>query len=65
MTDDESLRGQLIQNKVFVARYWPNVLEWCSKDEFEYKLATQIIPLPSDQRYGEIEINIILDFFKV
>lgn len=65
MTDDESLRGQLIQNKVFVARYWPNVLEWCSKDEFEYKLATQIIPLPIDQRYGEIEINIILDFLKV
>lgn len=64
MTDDESLRGRLIQNKVFVARYWPNVLEWCSKDEFEYKLANQIIPLPIDQRYGEIEINNILKFIK-
>lgn len=52
MTDDESLRGRLIQNKVFVARYWPNVLEWCGEEEIEYKLATQIIPLPIDHRYS-------------
>lgn len=64
MTDDESLRERLIRNKVFVACYWPNVLQWCNKDEFEYKLATQIIPLPIDQRYGEIEINNILEFLK-
>lgn len=64
MTNDESLRGRLIQNKVFVARYWPNVLEWCSKFEFEYKLATQIIPLPIDQRYGEIEMNYIVEILK-
>lgn len=53
MTNDESLRIRLIENKVFVARYWPNVLEWCSNEDIEYKLATRIIPLPIDQRYGE------------
>ena len=60
MTDDESLRGRLIHNKVFVARYWPNVLEWCQEDELEYKLATKIIPLPIDQRYGIEEMNRII-----
>ena len=60
MTDDESLRGRLIQNKVFVARYWPNVLEWCGVDELESKLARQIIPLPIDQRYGEEDMERIL-----
>lgn len=64
MTDDESLRGRLIQNNIFVARYWPNVLKWCSKDEFEYKLATQIIPLPIDQRYGKIEMDKIIEILK-
>lgn len=64
MTDDDSLRGRLIQNKVFVARYWPNVLEWCRKDEFEFKLVHHIIPLPIDQRYGEIEMNKIVEFIK-
>ena len=60
MSDDESLRGRLIQNKVFVARYWPNVLDWCSKDEVEYKLATHIIPLPIDHRYGKMEMDEII-----
>ena len=65
MTDDESLRGRLIQNKVFVARYWPNVLEWCDIDELEYKLATQIIPLPIDQRYGVEDMIRIVDIIKI
>ena len=65
MTDDESLRGRLIQNKVFVARYWPNVLEWCEKDKLEYKLTTQIIPLPIDQRYGVEDMIRIVDIIKI
>lgn len=61
MTDDESLRGRLIQNKVFVARYWPNVSEWCSEEVLEYKFATQIIPLPIDQRYDEEDMKRIIE----
>ena len=60
MTNDESLRAKLIENKVFVARYWPNVLEWCSNENIEYKLATCIIPLPIDQRYGEEDMKRII-----
>lgn len=61
MTNDGSLRAQLIENKVFVARYWPNVLEWCSNDDIEYRLATGIIPLPIDQRYCEKIMQIIIN----
>ena len=64
MTDDESLRDRLIKNKVFVARYWPNVLEWCQEKDLEYKLANRIIPLPIDQRYGEMEMNYIVEILK-
>ena len=60
MTDDESLRGRLIQNRIFVARYWPNVLEWCGENDLEYKLATLIIPLPIDQRYGVEDMERII-----
>lgn len=45
------LREALISNKVFVAAYWPNVLEWCGEDELEYFLTKSILPLPIDQRY--------------
>lgn len=64
MSEDESLRERLIQNKVFVARYWPNVLEWCGEDELEYKFVDQIISLPIDQRYGKMEIDKIIEILK-
>lgn len=47
----KGLREKLIVNKVFVARYWPNVLDWNTKDDIEYLLAYQMQPLPIDQRY--------------
>lgn len=61
LTDDETLRGKLIQHKVFVARYWPNVLEWTDADSTEYRLATHIIPIPVDQRYDEKDMQRIID----
>ena len=65
MTDDEFLRERLIKNKVFVARYWPNVLEWCSEEGLEYKLATQIIPLPIDQRYSLEDMKRITEIINI
>lgn len=54
------LRDRLIKNKIFVARYWPNVLDWCAKDSLEYILANNIIAIPIDQRYGEKEMKYII-----
>lgn len=66
MSDDAYLRDRLIRNKIFVARYWPNILEWCTEEELEYKLVAKVIPLPIDQRYDETEmqrvINVINNF---
>ena len=50
------LREKLIKNEIFVARYWPNVLDWAKPDDIDYLLAFQMQPLPIDQRYGEEEI---------
>lgn len=61
MTDDESLRRRLIESKVFVARYWPNVLDWCREGDLEYKFTNQIIPLPIDQRYSKKEMEYIIN----
>ena len=60
LTPVKGLREKLIENKVFVARYWPNVLEWTTKDDIDYLLASQMIPLPIDQRYGETEMKRII-----
>ena len=60
----DGLREKLIENKVFVARYWPNVLDWATKDDLEYLLAYQMQPLPVDQRYGKGEMNRIIEIIK-
>lgn len=60
----EGLREKLIENKIFVARYWPNVLDWTTKDDIDYLLAYQMQPLPVDQRYGENEMNRVVEIIK-
>lgn len=55
------LREALINDKIFVAKYWPNVTDWCSQDDLEYKMANHLIALPIDQRYDEKDMDRILD----
>lgn len=60
----KGLREKLIENHVFVARYWPNVLEWTSKNDLEYLISFYMQPLPLDQRYGEDEMEQIIKIIK-
>ena len=57
----KGLREILIDNKIFVARYWPSVLECTKPDDIDYLLSYQMQPLPIDQRYGEEEMRQIID----
>ena len=57
---NQDLRKELIKNKVFVARYWPNVLSWVPINCQEFLFAEKLIPLPIDQRYGEEEMKYIV-----
>jgi hypothetical protein len=59
-TKDLQLRKKLIEQKVFVATYWPNVLKWSGEQELEHSLTKEIIPLPIDQRYGDVEMETII-----
>lgn len=60
-TTDETLRQRLINNRIFVATYWPNVLQWSPENSTENQLAKQLIPLPIDQRYYETDMQIIIN----
>lgn len=57
----KGIREKLIEEKVYVARYWPNVLEWTTENDIEYRLAFQMQPLPVDQRYEEGDMKRIID----
>lgn len=60
------LRKVLIENRIFVPIYWPNVLKWCSTKFNSYQLTNEILALPIDQRYDkkqmEVIINLINDY---
>lgn len=61
-TTDETLRSQLIKNKIYVAKYWPIENEFdCMKSEKSQNLANSIIPLPIDQRYDLDDMKRILE----
>lgn len=62
LNDQENLRNDLIKNKIFVAQYWPNVLEWVKRESIEFEFATKMIFLPIDQRYNENDMNYITSF---
>ena len=57
---DKTLRKKLLENQIFVATYWLNVLKWCKVNTLENNWAQHLIPLPIDQRYGTQEMEQIL-----
>lgn len=54
------LRSALLSHHVYLARYWPNVQEWCSSG-IESEYVDDLLPLPIDQRLGIDEMNSIIE----
>lgn len=61
---DESkvLRNYLISQKIFTATYWKEFLEGDNPDA--KKLSHSIVALPVDQRWGETEMNHIINIIR-
>lgn len=60
----QELRKKLIENKVFVAKYWPNVDDWAGAEATETWMANHILPLPIDQRYDEEDMERIINIIE-
>lgn len=58
---NEVIRKYLIQNKIYVATYWKDVLKRVNEDSFEYYLTNYLIPLPIDQRYDKEDMQYIAE----
>lgn len=65
MVDDgEQLRRKLIEGKVFVAKYWPNVMD-DGIHKTEFLLSSQVVSIPCDQRYQEEDLERIVKLLEV
>ena len=61
----EGLREYLITQKIYVATYWKEVLDYVDRpDTVEEKLTKYVHALPIDQRYGIAEMHRIAETVK-
>ncbi|SFH98256.1 dTDP-4-amino-4,6-dideoxygalactose transaminase [Selenomonas ruminantium] len=60
LDEGASIRRRMIKEKIYVPCLWPNVLEDVQAGTWEYELATNVLPLPIDQRYGRTEMEYIV-----
>jgi len=58
------LKARLIERKIFVATYWPNVFDWTLPDSMEFQLAQNVVSLPIDQRYDLEDMKYMVDIVK-
>lgn len=61
LTSDPNLRQRLIDYKIYVAQYWPNVLQNSDESSIEYTLTKRLLPLPIDQRYSAQDMARIIE----
>jgi dTDP-4-amino-4,6-dideoxygalactose transaminase len=57
LSHGKELREYLIENKVYVAMYWPGIKEVVPEDSFEFDLVENMLPLPIDQRYDSEDMR--------
>ena len=60
LNSKSDLREHLIQQKIFVAKYWPNVSQWAKDNSVESDFVNHLIAIPIDQRYGKEEMEYII-----
>ncbi|HHC7318802.1 hypothetical protein G6364_13370 [Vibrio cholerae] len=60
LMDNVSLKYQLIQRRIFIPTYWPEVAQRGDSGVFERKLIADLNALPCDQRYSVNEMDNIL-----
>lgn len=61
LLDATGLREHLIASRIFVATYWPDVLDRVESTAAEAALVKQLLPLPCDQRYEASDMMRIVD----
>lgn len=61
---NKDLQRILLENKVYTAKYWPNVKKWSDDESLENKLLKEITFLPLDQRYSTVQLQKIINIIK-
>lgn len=61
VAEGSALRQKLLQERIFAAQYWPNVMEWADSGDTEALLTQNLLALPIDQRYNQSDMQRIVE----
>lgn len=50
-------RSKLHQNGIFVPMLWPETLERCAPQSYDYRYTNELLPLPIDHRYDQKDME--------
>lgn len=64
LTDITTLRARLLQEKVFIPCYWPELKDQNGLNDFEKKLVSNLLAIPCDQRYTPDQLVRIVDIVR-
>ena len=64
MIENDNLRQKLIENKIYIAKYWNEVLDRKYVSYIEKDFVNMILPLPIDQRYDLNDMKRIIKEIK-
>lgn len=54
----------MIEKKIFISTLWPNVVESSKEDSDAFYLASNLLPISCDQRYGIEDMSYIVEAIK-
>lgn len=55
------IRKKLAEKKIYIPTLWPNVIRDMTSECLEYKYATNILPIPCDQRYNISDLSRLVE----
>lgn len=56
VSNGDRIRKELQREKIYIPTLWPSVFKICEEKELEYDMAKNLLPLPVDQRYNELQM---------
>ena len=62
--NNSPLRKRLLENRIYVPQYWPNITRWVHAQSLEFYMYANTLPLPVDQRYDEKDMEIVVRLIK-
>ena len=64
LVEKEGVREALVENKIFVPRWWRWIVESNETNDFEKHLSKHLVPIPVTQNYSEEDMDYIAEVVK-